>query len=72
MKKATTYAFYMDSQPFYEIKIISTNYNIVQHEFEIFLKKNLAKLPTNCFDQLFSSTTSVGIILQPSEHDMLL
>ena len=34
--------------------------------------KNLAKLPTNCFDHLFSFTTSVGIILQPSEHDMLL
>ena len=71
MKKAATYAFYMDSQPFYEIEVISTNYNIVQHDFEI-LKKNLAKLPTNCFDQLFSSTTFVGIILQPSEHDMLL
>ena len=36
------------------------------------LEKNLAKLPTNCFDQLFSSTTSIGIILQLSEHDMLL
>ena len=71
MKKAATYAFYMDSQPFYEIEVISTNYNIVQHDFEI-LKKNLAKLPTNCFDQLFSSTTSIGIILQLSEHDMLL
>ena len=62
MKKAATYAFYMDSQPFYEIEVISMNYNIVQHDFEI-LKKNLAKLPTNCFDQLFSSTTSIGIIL---------
>ena len=71
MKKAATYAFYMDSQPFYEIEVISTNYNIVQHDFEI-LKKNLAKLPTNCFDQLFSSTTSIGIILQPSKHNMLL
>ena len=50
MKKAATYAFYMDSQPFYEIEVISMNYNIVQHDFEIFLKKNLAKLPTNCFD----------------------
>ena len=39
MKKATTYAFYMDSQPFYEIEVISTYYNIVQHDFEIFLKK---------------------------------
>ena len=39
----------------------------------------LTKLPTNCFDQLLSSSTSVGIssmsvgiVLQPSEHDMLL
>ena len=72
MKKAATYAILHGLATIYEIEVISTNYNIVQHDFEIFLKKNLAKLPTNCFDQLFSSTTSVGIILQPSEHDMLL
>ena len=30
----------MHSHPFYEIEVISMNYNILEHDFEIFLKKS--------------------------------
>ena len=40
MKKPTTDAFYLDSQPFHEIEVISTNYKTLQRAFETFLKNS--------------------------------
>ena len=40
MGRPTTNAFYIDSQPFYEIEVVSTNYNIVQHASKTFLKNS--------------------------------